>query len=428
MEYREPQNQEDGSETQEREEYSFMQETIKDETGGGKKMRNLVGRYIGLGLVFGAAACLSFYAVKPVIKDNFQDDPQEVTLPEEEEEKEIQEEENTESDEVQTPVLTIDNYREMNRALYSVAEAAGKSVVEITGVRNGQEWQSEAYDEKNSVAGVIVFDNGKEVLIFGKSSVAKGSESLTVTFADGKAYPAEMKQMEEVLEFAIYSVERSSIQETTWEQIQVAELGSSNSVGKGDGVIALGKPFGYYGSVGYGVQAYVKNQVVKEDGEYGILCTDIPATENGTGVLVNLQGEVVGMIDQSISDKDSMNLVTAYGISDIKEIIELLSNDNSVPYIGIKGVTVTEALAEQQEIPKGIYVQEVEVDSPAMKAGIQSGDVINSINGESITTLDAYHEKLMKCREGQKAEVIGMRLGADGYVDIEFTVTIGKKE
>lgn len=124
---------------------------------------------------------------------------------------------------------------------------------------------------------MIVFDNGQEILIFGKSSVAEGAESLTVTFADGKVYPAELKQKEEILGFAIYSVEKSNMEESAREQIQVAVLGSSGSVGKGDGVIALGKPFGYYGSVGYGVQASVKNQDVKEDGEYGILCTDIPA-------------------------------------------------------------------------------------------------------------------------------------------------------
>ena len=72
MEYKEPQNRENDSETQEKEEYSFMQETIKDEAGAGKKWRNLVVRYVGLGLIFGAASCLGFYAVKPVIEEKFQ--------------------------------------------------------------------------------------------------------------------------------------------------------------------------------------------------------------------------------------------------------------------------------------------------------------------------------------------------------------------
>ena len=427
MKYGESQDQEHDSDTPEKEEYSFMQETIKDETGSGKRVWKLIMKYIGLGFIFGAATCCSFYALRPVMEEYFHDDLQEVTIPEEEEE-EIPEEENEESTEAQTPVFTIDNYREMNRALYEVAYNASKSVVEITSEESTQEWQNKGYDENNNVAGVIVFDNGRELLIFGKSNVVKDTESLSVTFADGRSYPAELKQMDGVLGFAIYSVERSSIEETTWNQIQVAKLGSSNSVGKGDGVIALGKPFGYYGSVGYGVNSFAKNKVVKEDGEYGLVCTDIAAASNGTGVLINTQGEVVGMIDQSISEQDSMNLVTAYGISDVKEIIELLSNNNLVPYIGITGVTVTEALAQQQEMPRGVYVQEVEVDSPAMKAGIQSGDVITSIGETEITTLDAYHEELMNRREGQKVTITGKRQGAGGYVDIEFTVTIGSKQ
>ena len=63
-----------------------------------------------------------------------------------------------------------------------------------------------------------------------------------------------------------------------------------------------------------------------------------------------------------------------------------------------------------------------------MKAGIQSGDVITSIGETEITTLDAYHEELMNRREGQKVTITGKRQGAGGYVDIEFTVTIGSKQ
>ena len=116
MKYGESQDQEHDSDTPEKEEYSFMQETIKDETGSGKRVWKLIMKYIGLGFIFGAATCCSFYALRPVMEEYFHDDLQEVTIPEEEEE-EIPEEENEESTEAQTPVFTIDNYREMNRGL-----------------------------------------------------------------------------------------------------------------------------------------------------------------------------------------------------------------------------------------------------------------------------------------------------------------------
>ena len=126
-----------------------------------------------------------------------------------------------------------------------------------------------------------------------------------------------------------------------------------------------------------------------DDGSYQLLCTDIGAAEDGTGVIVNLSGEVVGIIDQSISDNSSKRLVTGYGISGLKSEIELLSNGQAVPYVGIRGLDVT-AEIEAQGIPKGVYVQTVEPDSPAMAAGIQSGDIITEAAGKKISSLAVY--------------------------------------
>ena len=58
-------------------------------------------------------------------------------------------------------------------------------------------------------------------------------------------------------------------------------------------------------------------------------------------------------------------------------------NGKNVPYAGIRGVTVTKDVAEEQAIPEGLYVTEVESDSPAMASGIQNGDVIQEVNGRN---------------------------------------------
>lgn len=433
MEYHEdPHGLEQKPDVEEKETYSFMQETIKDQTGGRKKTRNLMMKYIGLGLVFGLAACLGFYALKPWAEEQFPGNPEKVTIPAEEEDKEEEEIDDTPKDEqVQeqaAPVLTIDNYREINRALYDVAYEVNKSIVEITRTSYDQGLVNESFDTINHVSGVIVFDNSQELLIFGKSSVTMEADSLTATFADGKSYTAEVKCKDENLGFAVFSVTKSEIQESTWSQIKIAVLGSSNAVGKGDAAIAVGSPFGYSGGMGYGIISSAKNVVGKPDGEFGLLTTDIAGTDTGSGVLANLHGEIVGIIDQSVSGGDSMKLTTAYGISDLKEIIELLSNGETVPYIGIKGVTISDELAREQGIPQGVYVQEVRVDSPAMIAGIQSGDVIVSVDREEVGSLAGYHKLLMAQKTGDEVKITGKRQGSGGYVDIDFTVMIGSKE
>lgn len=427
MEYHEgPRGQK--PEEEQNEEYSFMQETIKDDAGSRKKTKNLILKYIGLGLIFGLAASLSFYALKPWVETRFPGNSEKVTIPEEEEEEEDPDGGEQTAEDTPPPVLTIENYREMNKALCDVGNEVNRCVAEITAVNGEQGWHEASYDMKNSVSGVIVWDNAQEVLVLAKSAILKDTDTLRVSFVDGKSYHAELKKKDENMGLAVFSVSKSELQESTGNQIKTAVLGSSNAIGKGDIMIALGKPFGYAGGMGFGIASSSKQFIEKADGEYRIVCTDIAGTENGTGILANVEGEVIGIIDQAIAQGDGMNLVTAYGISDIKPLIEMLSNGEAVPYIGITGVTVTADIADSQGMPQGVYVQEVKADSPAMAAGIQSGDIITSLNKEEITTLTAYHTELMGLSAGREIKVKGWRQGAGGYVDIDFNVTVGSRE
>lgn len=418
------QNQNEESRPEEQE-YSFLQETIKDEVGGTARMKRDLYRMIYQGLVFGIVACFGFCAFKPLMEQIFRSDPEQVTIPKEEEE-ETQEESVEKQEQIQAD-LDADSYRQMQQSMTTIALEANKAVVEIEAVTGDQKWMTETYDTVNSVTGLIIADNGQELLIFGKIMSMKDVTELQVTFSDGNAYEASLKKKDGNLGFGIYSVKCSDIQKSTWTQIKTASLGSSNSTSRGSTVFALGKQFGYNGGLGFGVVASNRHYKEVADGEYRLICTDIAAASNGTGVLFNLDGEVIAMVDQDISEEDSMNLVTGYGISDIKSVIESLSNGESVPYVGIWGIDVTDEI-EAQGIPKGVYVKEVEADSPAMAAGIQIGDIITSIDGEPVTTLSAYHNILMDQETGEKVKIKGQRRGSGSYVDITFSVTIGSIE
>jgi len=405
-------------------EYSFLQETIKRDRRGERKG---FFRMAGLGLIFGVFACFSFSAMKPAMDNIFQDDPQKVTIPPEEETKEEEEPEPQPAEEAVQQPLDADSYRQMQQSLTSIGVKANRSVVEIVGVSQEQDWTEESKDYKNSVSGLIVADNGRELLILGKSSAAKEAKELKIVFNNGQAYPAVLKMSDGNLGFAVYAVNRSDIPDATWAQIDTAVLGSSNAVSKGDVAIVLGKPFGYAGAMGFGSIASGKNMLDLADGQCRLINTDIAGSKNGSGFIVNLKGEIIALIDQSAAEEGSTELIIGYGITDVKDVIEHLSNGQGVPYVGIWGVDVTEEI-EEQGIPKGLYVKNVDADSPAMAAGIQNGDVITSVDDVEITSYGIYHATLMEKAVGSEIVVKGQRQGADGYVDIDFAVTVGSKE
>ena len=428
MEYHEnPEERREENGEEKKEEFSFMQETIKDEDAGYRKIRNTVMKYAGLGLIFGLAACLGFYALRPWVEDRFSSNPRTITIPEEEEE-ETQEGEEGQTEET-SPVLTVDDYEQLNQSLVTVANTVNRSMVEISVQVSQPEEQDQTLVDEDSVAGVIFEDNGVELLVGARSLTVPEVGSPGGRLMGGSYYRFSVKKQDANLGIAVYAIAKNALSEGAWNQIQTVALGSSGGVSKGDIVIAVGSPFGYYGGMGFGVISSTRETARRADGEYSLLCTDIGGSTSGTGILVNTEGQIIGMIDQErfYSDGES-GPVVAYGISDLKEALEFLSNGQSVPYVGIQGVTVTEELTASQGIPAGVYVQEVSADSPAMAAGIQSGDVITEVDGTAVTTLSGYNSVLMQQEEGDEIRVEGQRQGTGGYVDITFRVTVGSKE
>jgi len=415
----------------EEERYLFLQETVKDEQVTKKSVLNSLMKTAGRGAVFGLAACIVFSALRPWAESTFGGSSQKVTIPADEEEEEAPKEEQEEEmpeEEAIDPVLTVEDYQEMHDALYQIAAQASQSVVEVSAVKDESVWEGAHYDAVNSVSGIVVWESGLELLVLAPSRIMQDAKSLTVTFADNAKYPAALKKQDRNMGLAVFSVDKRQLSDTTKKQISTAVLGNSNIVNRGDPVICLGKAFGYAGGTGYGIISSVRNRVTITDGDYRILCTDIAMADDGSGVLFNLKGEVIGLADQDISDGSGKRLVTAYSISGIKEVIEKLSNGQAIPYLGINGVEVTESISQDQSVPKGIYVKDVEADSPAMKAGIQSGDVITQIGKTKVFTIAGYRSELMDAEVGTELRLKGQRQGASGYVDVSFTVTVGSME
>ena len=153
-------------------------------------------------------------------------------------------------------------------------------------------------------------------------------------------------------------------------------------------------------------------------------------SSNGSGALINLSGEVVGLVMQGYSSAGDQNTITALSISQLKDIITDLSNGRAIPYLGIKVSTVTDDIANEYGLPKGVYIKNVETDipSPAMDAGLLEGDVIIAMDGAEVKTVDEYTQTLLSLEPEQHLRLTILRQNGKEYAQLECTATVGVRQ
>ncbi|MGI5999394.1 hypothetical protein B5E77_01080 [Lachnoclostridium sp. An131] len=417
----------------EEQEFSFVKEKIKKQPFYQNKTLRRAGLQLLFSVVCGAVACFVFVLVHPWMERTFgEQEKTEITIPQEEEETADQEDETAENEaEPEEPVvitepqeLEVEDYADLYGKLKEVADTADKSLVTVTASSSDTDWFNETYESRRELSGLLVGNNGVELLILTPYSQLADSDKLHVTFVDGSGLDAVLKNYDTVTDLAILSVNLADVAESTLESIRMAELGSSKSLKAGEPVIAVGSPAGIADSVKFGNLVAAGYQVSVTDGVYRLLITDMERSSDGSGVLLNLSGQVIGLLEDTYLDTGNENSLTAYAISDMKEVIEHLSNSQDLVYMGIRGTDVTEEIAEAQNIPAGVYVAGMEPDSPAMNSGIQAGDIITEINSKEIKSVSEIQEMLLKFSRDQVIRVVVMRQGREGYKEIECSVTL----
>lgn len=421
----EQKRQQEESEMNETPEYSFLQEVIKDEVGGTGKRKKRILRKIGVGIFIGLVACFTFSVFKPLVENRISGNPDEVTIPRDTKQTAENEADRSGKD---GNGQKKDNYSKSVKSLSDVAKKGKRSVVSLLVLTGATIGNKEFVSESQSVSGVLIADNGQELLILGPTMEVGETQQIQATFCDGKKYRVTEKKSDANLELTIYAVKESQLEEKTAKSIRLAALGSSYEVKKGDTTVLLGMLFGQGDAVGYGVLRSSTEKAERADGTYHILGAELAGFTGGSGIMFNRQEEVIGIICDAAGEDAKEELMHAYAISDIKDVMQFLANGESVPYIGIHATDVSENIAEDRRIPRGIYVDKVEADSPAMRAGIQSGDVLTAIGGTDIENFEQYHELLMEEKEGTHLLIKGYRRGAkDQYVAVHFNATVGNK-
>ena len=190
-------------------------------------------------------------------------------------------------------------------------------------------------------------------------------------------------------------------------------------------LIAVGRPTGNSGSIVYGTVTSATANLPIQDSGFWQLTTDIYGSRNASGVLINSDGQVVGILDSVHGRPDMPNILSAIGISETKQLIEKLSAGGKKAYLGVQCTDVPGDVRSRMNIPDGVYLSGVTDDSPAMNAGLQKGDVITYIGEEEVHSSAAISRILLENEAGDEISITLLRPSGDGYTEMELNVTLG---
>lgn len=217
--------------------------------------------------------------------------------------------------------------------------------------------------------------------------VSEATKIEVYLYGDENPYEATIIGSDAQTDLAIIKIDK--------DNLTAAELGDSSSVKIGEFVLAVGNPLGVGTSVSSGIVSAVNREVTTDGVTYTLIQTDAAINSgNSGGALVNNQGKVIGINTLKVAGSGVEGMGFAIPINDTIKIYTQLIEKGKVlrPFIGITGRDLDEETSKKYDLPVGIYVKGIEEFSSAEKAGIKIGDVITSINGKNISTMDELND------------------------------------
>jgi len=227
-------------------------------------------------------------------------------------------------------------------------------------------------------SGFIVSHDG---LILTNAHVVKGANSVTVKLTDRREFRAKVLGSDPKTDIAVLKIDA--------KDLPVVQLGSTKSLNVGEWVLAIGSPFGFENSVTAGVVS-AKGRALPDDSFVPFIQTDVAVNPgNSGGPLFNSRGEVVGINSQIYSRSGGYQGVSfAIPIEVAAKVKDQIVATGKASHarLGVSVQEVNQAFADsfQLDKPEGALVAGVEDGGPADKAGLKSGDVIRSIDGQPI--------------------------------------------
>ena len=409
------------------ENYSFIKETIKEQPTDRKR---LAGKFLTAavcGVIFGACAAGTMALIVPKALERFGTAPDQkavVTLtPSVKAEQVTPTPEATEQEKTSASTAW---QNDLSDGMSQIAEEPRRALVRISAAGEDSDLLDDSFLEYGDEEGFVFLKNSEAFYILTVSDQMQEADKFTVTFSDGTVTDGILCKKDLRTGFFVIKVPFTSVDEETQEKIPAAPLVTADDMKQTESVIAIGSPSGDYDSLMGGTITSVTGTLKVADEEYGMLTTDMVGSEEGGGILLNSSGDVAGIIWNQ--EEDRTNVIRAVETAQLRPLLESMANGEDICYIGIMGATISSYQSENLDVPRGVYVDAVDEDSPAMTAGIQNGDILHALDGQEVQSMEEYASVLQGLNKGTRTTVNVYRKNPFGeYEDVQLKVTIKEK-
>lgn len=280
----------------------------------------------------------------------------------------------------------------------------------VVGISKIKEMGSSIFAEKGIEklglgTGIIVASNG--YIITNRHVSGDKYSNCYVTLENGNTYDAKVVWADENLDLSIAKINLTGL--------KTVKFGDSNSVKAGEPVYAIGNPIGYEfeRTVTSGIISAKSRTIKFTENNKEILMTDLIQTDatinpgNSGGPLINLNGEVIGINSLKIETAEGMGFAVPVNV--IKPIIEKfeLTGNFEEPYIGISGYdkNIIPYIDKNLKLSSGVYIENVEINSPSFESGLIKGDIILKIDDKLIYTMNDIKEYIYTKTPGEIVKV-----------------------
>ena len=301
---------------------------------------------------------------------------------------------------------------------------AGTPFAELFGQRgNGQQNRPQFREGQSLGSGFIISADG--YVVTNNHVIAPDNratlEEITVTMPDGTEYEAELVGADAASDLAVLKIKSS-------RTFPFVTFGDSSEARVGDWVIAIGNPFGLGGTVTSGIVSSVLRNT--GGGAYDrYIQTDASINRgNSGGPLFDMKGNVIGINNAIISPNGgSVGIGFAIPSEIAAPIVQQLRSGTEIErgFLGVSIVPVSEDLADSLGLPRnrGEFVQTVQADGAAERAGIKPGDVVTAINGKPVTNDQTLSFLVANIKPGTRIPIDLIRDGKE----VRVMATVGKR-